>query len=176
MRKPAARFAAIALGGNLGDAPATLLQGIETLAEQPCIRITAISPLYRSVAVGPGKQADYANAVILITTTLPALELLDLLQIVEAAAGRVRQLHWGARTLDLDILLYAEDVIQTPRLTVPHTHMLQRNFVLRPLADVAPKGLKIADELVSVLADHLGMTDLVPWPDPRWRTLRTTAT
>lgn len=161
--------AAIALGGNLGDAPATLLEAIAALRARSDVHIVAISPLYRSLAVGPGQQPDYANAVLLIRTSLPALALLDCLQALEQQAGRVRLLHWGARTLDLDILLYGHEPIQCARLTVPHEHMLKRHFVLQPLADIVASDLSIHGQTLATWLAALGTSDLQCWPDPRWR-------
>ena len=86
--------------------------------------------------MGPQDQPDYFNAVVAIETALPALDLLDHLQQLERDAGRVKLRHWGERTLDLDILLYGDEVIQTERLTVPHVGVLQRNFVVLPLLDI----------------------------------------
>lgn len=96
------------------------------------------SPLYRSVAVGP-PQPDYLNAVAELDTTLEAELLLNLLQDIEKAHGRVRTLRWGARTLDLDLLLFGDLEIATDRLTVPHPAIKERNFVLQPLYDLQPE-------------------------------------
>ena len=94
--------------------------------------------------MGPPGQPDYINAVALIATTLEAHELLDRLQALEHQHQRIRQQHWGPRTLDLDLLLYADQRIGTERLTVPHPHMSERSFVLYPLAEITP-GLVFPD-------------------------------
>lgn len=163
--------AAIALGGNLGDPPATLATALHRLAAHPGISIMACSPLYRSTAIGPEGQPDYANAVILISTLLPPLPLLDILQQLENEAGRLRMVRWGARTLDLDLLLFGEDSISHPRLQVPHPEMTQRQFVMRPLHDIAPDGTLPDGRAFSAITAGLPDSGLAIWPDPRWPSL-----
>ena len=109
---------------------------MQSLAKLPSTKVTAVSSLYKSKPVGPQDQDDYINAVAQIETGLNALELLDHLQDIENAHGRTRELHWGPRTLDLDILMYGYDIIKKERLTVPHSEMLNRAFVLVPLAEI----------------------------------------
>ncbi|MBK7167798.1 MAG: 2-amino-4-hydroxy-6-hydroxymethyldihydropteridine diphosphokinase [Gammaproteobacteria bacterium] len=96
----------VAAGSNLGDSLSYLKFGIESLHTASGCRVSRVSPWYRSTAIGPGRQNDYINGVIELSTTREPLPLLDLLQEVEAAAGRERGIRWGARTLDLDMLLY----------------------------------------------------------------------
>ncbi|MEL0029116.1 MAG: 2-amino-4-hydroxy-6-hydroxymethyldihydropteridine diphosphokinase [Perlucidibaca sp.] len=160
--------AAIGLGGNLGDAPATLLRALAQLDAHPGITLRGCSPLYRSVAIGPSGQPDYANAVACLETSLSPHELLDALQLIEHSEGRVRHLRWGARTLDLDLLLFGDQLIHDPRLTVPHAEMTARNFVLRPLADIAPDWLLPDGRRIAELAASLPDDGLSRWPDPRW--------
>ncbi len=160
--------AAIGLGGNLGDAPTTLLRALAALASHPAIHVVACSPLYRSLAIGPVGQPDYANAAALLETTLSPHELLDTLQHIEQSEGRVRALRWGARTLDLDLLLYADQQIHDERLTVPHAEMRHRNFVLCPLADIAPAWSLPEGETVLTLSRRISSDGLQRWPDPRW--------
>lgn len=128
----------IALGSNLGEPLIQLRQAWQQLQHLPHSRAVHCSSLYQNPAIGPGEQPDYLNAVAELQTDLPASELLAELQRIEAAQHRRRDQHWAARTLDLDILLYGHDVIATPTLTVPHPRMLQRNFVLYPLHELAP--------------------------------------
>lgn len=128
----------IGLGSNLDDPMTQVQTAITELAVLPDSRLIAQSALYQSAAVGPGEQPDYINAVVCLETSLAAEPLLDALQAIEQAHRRVRREHWGPRTLDLDILLYGNQVINTPRLQVPHPWLERRNFVLLPLADVAP--------------------------------------
>jgi len=109
---------------------------IASLDEIQSTRITNKSSLYISKPVGPQDQDDYINAVVQIDTELEPLELLDKLQAIENEHGRERKERWGSRTLDLDILMYGEDTINNERLTIPHPEMLNRSFVLVPLAEI----------------------------------------
>jgi 2-amino-4-hydroxy-6-hydroxymethyldihydropteridine diphosphokinase len=111
------------------------------------------SSIYISAPVGPADQADYLNAVIALDSGLEPLTLLDQLQALEKAAGRQRGLRWGPRTLDLDLLLYDALEIRSERLTVPHPHMFERNFVLEPLAEILGRNWTHSDGLT--LAQHL---------------------
>ena len=129
----------IALGSNLGDPREQLTQAMGTLSVMPGSRLQACSPAYRSEAVGPGPQPQYLNAVVALDTTLTAAALLSKLQAIESSQGRRRHQRWAARTLDLDILLYADNCIDDAELTIPHPRMRERNFVLFPLYDIAPE-------------------------------------
>lgn len=128
----------IGLGSNL-DNP---LQHIQTAIHDLCsiegIRVVAVSSLYQSPPMGPPDQPDYVNAVLSLETALTPHQLLDLLQSIEQLHGRERKRHWGERTLDLDILLYGEQTLNDARLQIPHPGMLERAFVLYPLAEIAP--------------------------------------
>ena len=129
----------IALGSNLNQPILQLTTALDYLQQQPAIQLIAVSPLYSSKPLGPQDQPDYVNAVTQIQTSLEPLALLDLLQAVEQQQGRVRLRRWGERTLDLDILLFNQEIIDTERLTVPHKEMKNREFVLIPLFDIAPQ-------------------------------------
>ncbi len=134
----------IGLGSNLGDPAAQLQRALEQLARLPGSRLQGRSRFYRSrplQAPGvPEDQPDYLNAVARVETDLSPLMLLDALQAIEAEQGRVRDgRRWAPRPLDLDLLLYGAEVIQHPRLTVPHPGIAQRDFVLHPLAELAPE-------------------------------------
>lgn len=131
----------IGLGANLGDAQATLRQALATLAADPDIHDLQASALYRSRAWGREDQPDFINACACFSSTLAPLVLLDRLQALELAHGRQRLPggHWGPRTLDLDILLYGQQVIDHARLQVPHPWMTQRAFVLLPLSVLDPQ-------------------------------------
>lgn len=128
---------AIALGSNLGDSRRILDGALRALDQSVGVRLEAVSGYYRTAPVGP-PQPDYLNACAVLSTTRSPLELLDLLLTIEAHFGRQRRERWGPRLLDLDLLLYAEQVVQVPRLQVPHPRMRERAFVLVPLAEIAP--------------------------------------
>lgn len=130
----------VGIGSNLNDPVAQVRQALQALATLPDTQLLGQSSLYHSAPMGPSGQPDYINAVASIETRLSAEALLDALQAIEHAQGRVRTgERWGPRTLDLDLLLYGEEIINTPRLTVPHPGLQQRNFVLYPLQEVAPQ-------------------------------------
>lgn len=127
----------LGLGGNLGDPPRAFEAALEALAERH--QVTALSGLYRSDPVGP-PQPRYWNMAALLEASSSPLELLELCQEIEAAAGRdrSREVTWGPRPLDLDLLLAEGIVYQSPRLVLPHPHLLERAFALVPAAEVAP--------------------------------------
>ncbi|MDX8408621.1 MAG: 2-amino-4-hydroxy-6-hydroxymethyldihydropteridine diphosphokinase [Mariprofundales bacterium] len=127
--------ALIALGGNLGSVIATLSAARTVLMEGA--RIAACSSLYRTVAVGPGEQPDYYNAACALEVAMPADALLQRLHAIEHQFDRVRQLRWGARTLDLDLLAYGQMTSNDPALVLPHPRLHQRMFVLAPLGEIA---------------------------------------
>ncbi|MDD2768388.1 MAG: 2-amino-4-hydroxy-6-hydroxymethyldihydropteridine diphosphokinase [Methylococcus sp.] len=133
----------IGLGGNLGDAAGTVRTARQSIGALIGIRELAFSSLYRSAPMGPSDQPDYVNAVMKVATTLAPLELLHALQQIEQTCGRVRTgERWGPRTLDLDLLLYDELVLDSEVLTIPHPGIAEREFVLYPLAEIA-SNLKI---------------------------------
>ncbi len=144
----------IGLGSNLGDRQGHLDFALARLAELPVSRVAAHSPVYRSRPLDDMEQPDYFNAVAALDTTLPPLELLDALQAIERAAGRERTGHWAPRTLDLDLLLYGEAVIDHPRLTVPHPGIAARDFVLQPLHDLDPDLVIPAAGSLATLLEH----------------------
>ncbi|QYJ78280.1 2-amino-4-hydroxy-6-hydroxymethyldihydropteridine diphosphokinase [Shewanella acanthi] len=128
----------VALGANLEDPKAQLdnaVTALSALAEQDSLKV---SPYYCSTPMGDVVQPDYINAVASFNTKLRPLALLDALQQIENTQGRVRKERWGPRTLDLDLLLYGDEIIDEPRLKVPHYGMKERSFVLVPLSAIAP--------------------------------------
>ena len=149
---------AVGLGANLGDAKASVLAAIAMLDLLPETRVLCASKLYRTSAWGHTEQPDFINAVVLLETGLGAGVLLDRLLEIECDFGRVRASgeRWGPRTLDLDLLLFGEDVIDEPGLQVPHPYLHQRAFVLLPLAEIAPgmsiPGAGIVGELAAAMA------------------------
>ena len=133
--------AAIGLGANLGDAAGSIRDAITALAALPDTRLLAASGLYRTPAWGREQQPDFINAAALVETALAPMPLLDALLTIERNFGRVRlpDERWGPRTLDLDLLLYGDQVVDLPRLQVPHPFLHQRAFALVPLVEVAPQ-------------------------------------
>lgn len=136
---PSPVTAYIGIGSNLADPLAQVQQAQQALASLPDSRLVAISRWYRSTPVGgPAGQADYINGAAGLQTCLQPHALLDALQQIEQAQGRERKARWGARTLDLDILLYGDIVLTDERLSIPHPRLQERAFVLAPLTDIAP--------------------------------------
>ena len=129
----------IAIGGNLGDRRAYLQAGIKAVAALPDTHLAAISRAYETRAVGPVAQPDFLNAVFAIETALAPAPLLAALLAAEKKHQRQRRIRWGPRTLDLDLLLYGERVVNRTALTLPHPRMHERRFVLVPLCEIAPR-------------------------------------
>lgn len=132
----------IALGSNLQQPEKQILQAIQSIKQHSDLKLLKVSSLYQSKAMtlpGTTSQADYINAVLLLETDLAAADLLALLQQIESQQGRIRTEKWSARTLDLDILLYADRIIITDNLIIPHPLMCERNFVLYPLSEISPQ-------------------------------------
>ena len=127
----------IGLGSNLADPITQIESAITALNDYDEITVVARSSLYSSPPMGPQDQPDYINAVIEIETALFAHHLLDALQDIEQQQGRVRKRHWGERTIDLDLLVYGNNVLDDERLQVPHPGITVRSFVLYPLAEIA---------------------------------------
>lgn len=131
-------YAYLGLGANLNDPVQQLNRAVQTLRVHPSIQSLRVSPYYQSTPMGPQDQPDYVNAVVACETHLSPLALLDLCQSIEQAQLRVRQRHWGERTLDVDILSMGDLVMQTERLILPHPGIAQRDFVVLPWRDLAP--------------------------------------
>lgn len=144
----------IGLGSNLADPQQQLRSALEALGQLPGSQLAGVSAFYASDSLSPG-QPRYTNAVAALDSPMSALALLDALQAIEADQGRERKERWGPRTLDLDILLYGDQVLDEPRLTVPHYHMHARPFVLYPLAELVPADFCLPDQrpLSRLLAD-----------------------
>lgn len=128
----------VALGSNLGDREAFLKMGIDGVNAHPFCRVEETAPVYTTTPYGGVKQGEFLNTVMKVRTLLEPEPLLDLLQSLEQKAGRERKVHWGPRTLDLDLLFYDDRILTAPRLIVPHPDMENRDFVLKPLCDIAP--------------------------------------
>ena len=148
----------VGLGANLGDRQAALRAALAAIGQLPGTRVLRVSPLYGSAPVDAGGP-DYLNAVAEIATTLAPQALLQALQAIEHSAGRERPYRNAPRTLDLDILWFGRQVIDTPLLTVPHPRIAERAFVLRPLADLVPERVAasalqaVAAQSIHLLAD-----------------------
>ena len=156
----------LGIGGNLGDRRATMRRAVAEI--RAVVEDVRVSSLYETAAWGVTDQPSFLNAVARGSTELQALELLEAMQAIENQLGRVRTQHWGPRAIDIDILLYGSDVIDVPRLKVPHPYMSQRGFVLRPLADLAA-GLTLPDgSLVGELLTTIDQDDLRQIEGPGW--------
>ena len=153
----------VGLGANLGEREAALRQALAALGQYPGIRVLRVSPLYGSAPVDAGGP-DYLNAVAEVATTLTPEALLQALQAIEQSAGRERPYRNAPRTLDLDILWFGDQVIDTPTLTVPHPRMAERAFVLRPLADLVPERVD-ATALQAVAAQDIHQLKGTGWVD-----------
>jgi len=152
---------AIALGSNLGNSTKTIDTALKILATTPGISLLRHSPLYQTAPIGP-PQPDYINACAILAVELLPLELLDCLLAIEAQFGRIRLERWQARTLDLDIILYHDLILDTPRLTIPHPRMHDRAFVLIPLAEIAPDWLEpITGKSIANLAQEVNSTGVI---------------
>ena len=150
--------AAIALGSNLGDRIGHLVHAVEALARLGAV--VSVSNLYETAPVGGPEQDDYLNAVAIIETTLPAERLLLDLHTIEADRGRKRSVRWGPRTLDLDLLLYGTETIDSETCTVPHPRMVERRFVVEPLLDAWPEAALPDGSAVSSLMAAVADQDL----------------
>ena len=151
----------IGLGSNLGDPPAQIQCAIQTLAALPTTRFVRRSSLYRNPPAGYLDQPEFVNAVARIETRLAPRDLLEQLLAIERAHGRVRDFPNAPRTLDLDILLYGERTVREPGLTIPHPRMLERAFVLVPLAEIAPDAVVPGGGRIADLAAKLDASGLV---------------
>jgi 2-amino-4-hydroxy-6-hydroxymethyldihydropteridine diphosphokinase len=128
----------VALGANLGDRESSLAEAIRRIAHDPGVELRRISPIYETAPVGFTDQPSFLNMTVCLGTDLQPLDLLHRLLAIEQEMGRVREVRWGPRNIDLDLLLYGEVVLDTPELTLPHPRMGQRAFVLVPLHDIWP--------------------------------------
>ena len=159
----------LGLGSNLANELGTPTEHIKYAVTQlnthPQIKDVRISSLYASKPMGPQDQPDFVNAVVELQTTLEPLALLEVCQQLEQNAQRQRLRHWGERSLDVDILLYGEQTIQLPTLTVPHAGIKARNFVLVPLAELNPSAL-IDGMAVTKYPLSLDMSGLNKLSDP----------
>lgn len=131
-------LAYLGLGANLNDPIRQVNLAVQALQEHPAIQSLRLSSYFQSKPMGPQDQPDYVNAVVECETDLSPLQLLDLCQSIEQAQLRVRSRHWGERTLDIDILSMGDLELETERLTLPHSGIIHRDFVILPWCELAP--------------------------------------
>ncbi|MGL4337336.1 MAG: 2-amino-4-hydroxy-6-hydroxymethyldihydropteridine diphosphokinase [Turicibacter sp.] len=153
-------IAYLGLGSNMGDRKKYLHDAMNLLIATPHVSIMTLSSLYETKPWGYTDQDIFMNLVVKIETDLTPIQLLDFCQSIEQELGRVRLIKWGPRVIDVDILLYENEFIQTERLTVPHPFMTERDFVMVPLAEIAPK-LIIGGSFVEDLANAFDKEALI---------------
>jgi len=162
--------ACVAFGGNIGTVEETLRRAVAAVATLPHTRLCRVSSLYRTMPVGMEDQPAFLNGALVVETELSASELLNALLSIERALGRTRELRWGPRTVDLDLILYGDVVCEDEYLTLPHPRMHLRAFVLVPLAEVAGDQLHpVLEKRVAELLETLGPTpDVEQLAPPEW--------
>ena len=156
----ASRRVVLSVGGNLGDRLGTLQGCVQAIGDLPETDVLAVSPVYETAPVGGPAQPDYLNAVLTASTSLPARAVLDRGRAAEAALRRVRGQRWGPRTLDVDVIVYGDEISGDPELTLPHPRAHERAFVLAPWHDMDPDAAipghgRIADLLAATGTDGL---------------------
>lgn len=146
----------LGLGSNLGDREANIREALDRLSRDEHVTIKRLSSIYETAPQGRFDQPDFLNAVVLIETDLDPIDLLDMILLTESEIGRVRAEHWGPRLIDIDILLFDNVVMNATDLTIPHPRMMERAFVMVPLAEIAPDlrlpGGKTTSEMAEQLA------------------------
>jgi 2-amino-4-hydroxy-6-hydroxymethyldihydropteridine diphosphokinase len=166
----AATDAVLGLGGNVGERRAALAAAAAALRAHPGIDILAASPLYESEPWGLTSQQDFLNAAVRIATPLSPANLLAAILGIEVSLGRVRAEKWGPRSIDIDILVFGEEAIDVPGLTIPHPHLTERIFALAPLVDVMPEAvirdLPARQWLAQLERKGLNMVSGPEWADP----------
>lgn len=157
-------IAYLGLGGNVGDVAAAMRGALRAIDTNPDCEVTGVSRVFRTPPWGPVEQDWFLNACAAIETRLSAPDLLSLVLETEKAFGRVRTTRWGPRTLDIDILLYGITPVSLENLTIPHPRMIERAFVMVPLADIAPdvmlKGRSVRDHAAVFAGEGLEVTDI----------------
>ncbi|SFF43359.1 2-amino-4-hydroxy-6-hydroxymethyldihydropteridinediphosphokinase [Paenibacillus algorifonticola] len=163
-------YAYVALGSNVGDRQQLLLQAIQQLSGRPDIEVLRVSGVYETDPVGYTDQPPFLNMAIAVRTTLSPLALLHVLLDTEQQLGRVRDIRWGPRTIDLDLLLYADVVMDGEELTLPHPRMMERSFVLVPLGDVIEQSHPLKEQVAAAAASALqdGKEGIMLWKIINW--------
>lgn len=149
----------LGLGGNLGDPVAAFAGALEALDQHPQVTVRARSSVYRTAPWGKTDQPDFSNMAALVETVMPARELLSFCLLIETAAGRRRLQPWGPRTLDIDLLTYGSESISEAGLVLPHPHLLERAFVLVPLAEIVPEMI-VAGRSIAAWRDSIPAGDV----------------
>ena len=164
-------LAYVALGANVGAREQSLRDAINYLATLEGIQVLGCSPVYETKPVGVLEQPQFLNMVIVAKTTLDAHTFFERMVLVEQSLGRTRDVHWGPRTIDLDLLWFGEQMIDSERLTVPHPHMFERSFVLVPLLDLVRQ---FSPNKESIIAKCLQLQpdkeDVQLWTHIDWQT------
>lgn len=163
-QQPITRYrCAIALGSNLGDSLSILEQALKTIAQTPKITLDSYSSWYQTAPIGP-PQPDYLNGCALLSVQLSPEALLDTLLAIERQFGRIRVERCGPRTLDLDLILYEDLILETPKLQIPHPRFRDRAFVLVPLAEIAPHWLDpVSSNAIAQLLEAVDCSGVHPW-------------
>jgi 2-amino-4-hydroxy-6-hydroxymethyldihydropteridine diphosphokinase len=164
---PTLRPAYVAIGSNLEEPPAQVRRAMEQLSRHEGVRLELRSRLYRSSPMGPQDQPDFVNAAVGVLTSLAPRELLEALLSIEKAMGRDRRERWGPRIIDLDLIWMVGDPVDEPGLKLPHPGVSERNFVLYPLADIAPSLRIPGHGRVAELAGRIGDAGLSVLEDLR---------
>ena len=159
--------AVLGLGGNVGERRAALAAAVAALRAHPGIDVMAASPLYESAPWGVTDQQDFLNAAVRVETSLAPSALLSAILAVEVSLGRERRQKWGPRVIDIDILVYGEERIDIPGLTIPHPYLTERIFALAPLIDVMPAA-KIGERPARLWLAQLERTGLKQVSGPQW--------
>jgi len=156
-------FAALSLGGNMGDVRAAFRFALERLALAEGVAVVATSSVYRTAPWGKLDQPDFLNMATLLRVTISPRALLDLCLSIERDHGRARLEHWGPRTLDIDVLTYGDQVVEEPGLSIPHPRLQDRAFVLTPLAEIAPdtlvRGVRVEELCAGMAGQGVEKTD-----------------
>ena len=164
------KIAYLGLGSNLGERLENLKRSIGLLLKNPNIELVACSNIYETAPLGGPEQGPFLNACISIQTTLPPVSLLREMQHVENVMKRIREVRWGPRIIDLDLLVYEKTIVNTPFLQLPHPRIIERDFVLVPLANIA-SDLSISgtgQTVGQVLANRTGNPDINYYCSQKW--------
>lgn len=162
------KTAYLGLGANIGDSKGNLREAVRQIAADSSCEVTAVSPLYETKPVGFEDQPDFLNAVIEVKTKLSPSDILSLCNKVEENLGRKRTIRWGPRVIDIDVLLYEDMESSDESLTIPHPRMLERAYVLAPLADIAPNMELVGGITASEAAQRIGQMGIKKIDDETW--------